>query len=252
MSDETERRGANGYEMSIHRTRQLDRYTAEALLSGVPAARRGAGRLGEHLAAAAAPGRPEELAGWPVVLAAFRAAHPQPVADQRRKPVIKTWLTKLLTVKAAAVLAVAATGGGVALAASSGTLPNPLADKPAVTPSTGHDTDRPGTAASHPGGKGPSALPSPSLVGLCHAYEAGAGADHGKALESPAFTALITEAGGKDKVDGYCKTLLATSPGNGSGPSAHPSGDSGDAGTQHPTGAPTEHPTGAPTSHPAH
>jgi hypothetical protein len=248
MSDEMERRGANGYEMSIHRTRDLDRNTAEALLNGVPAARLGAGRLGEHLAAATAPGRPEELAGWPAVLAAFRAAHPQPVADQRRKPVLKTWLTKLLTVKAAAVLAVAATGGGMALAASSGALPNPLADKPAVTPSTGHDSGRPGATPSHPDGKGPSALPSPSLVGLCHAYEAGAGADHGKALESPAFTALIIEAGGKDKVDGYCKALLATSPGNGAGPSSHPTGEPGDAGTQHPTA----HPSGAPASHPSH
>jgi hypothetical protein len=251
MSDETQRRGANGYEMSIHRTRQLDRDTAEALLSGVPAARRGAGRLGEHLAAAAAPGRPEELAGWPVVLAAFRAAHPQPVADQRRRPVLKTWLTKLLTVKAAAALAVAATGG-VALAASSGALPNPLADKPAATTSHGPDGDRPSGGPSHPDGKGPSALPSPSLVGLCHAYEAGAGADHGKALESPAFTALITAAGAKDKVDGFCTTLLAASPGNGAGPSGHPTGEPSDPSHTHPSSAPTEHPTGAPTSHPTH
>ncbi|HTI26571.1 MAG TPA: PT domain-containing protein [Kutzneria sp.] len=94
-----------------------------------------------------------------------------------------------------------------------------------------------------------SADPSPSLVGLCHAYTAGAGADHGKALENPTFSALITTAGGKDEVDAYCTTLLAASPAESAHPgqpSDHPSG----APTGHPTGDPTDHPTGRPSQQP--
>ncbi len=240
--------------MSIHRPRRIDRDTAEALLRGVPAARRRGGPLGEHLAAAAAPADPHELAGRPVALAAFQAACLQPATRQRRTSMMKTWLAKLLTVKAAALLAVTA-AGGVALAATTGTLPNPLTDTPAATPSAAHATGRPTTTPSHPGG-GPSALPSASLLGLCHAYTAGAGAERGKALTDPAFTALITAAGGAGKVDGFCKTLLASAPGNApshpSGPAdtTHPTGPPTSTPGQHPTGAPTEHPTGAPSSHP--
>src|SRR6266498_1956260 len=86
---------------------------------------------------------------------------------------IKTFLTKLVTVKAATVLAVGA-AGGVAVAA------------------------------------GTSAMPSSALVGLCRAYTAGAGSDHGAARKSPAFTALASAAGGADQVDGFCKALLAS------------------------------------------
>ena len=120
---------------------------------------------------------------------------------------IETALAKLLTLKVAAatVVAVAATGG-VALAASNGALPNPLRSN---TPSAGesaHPTARPSRSA---GGEHDAATPSPSLIGLCKAYTAGAGVNPGKALENPAFGALITAAGGRDKVDGYCVTALA-------------------------------------------
>jgi hypothetical protein len=142
---------------------------------------------------------------------------------------IKTALAKVLTLKAAAVLA-AVSAGGVALAASTGALPNPLDHSPSGTPASAHATANPGPANAH-------GTPSPSLVGLCHAFVAGAGADHGKALESPAFTVLITTAGGKDKVDAYCAALLASSE------PTHPTGAS------HSANAPTTHPTGPPTTH---
>jgi hypothetical protein len=240
--------------MNTHRSGQLDRATADGLLRGDLAVRRRAGRLGEHLAAAAAPAHPSELAGLPAALAAFQAAGRSPAIDRRRTSVIKTWLTKLLTVKAAALLAVTA-AGGVALAATTGTIPNPLSHPSGVTSSEdAHANGRPSTAPTHPA-KGGSAAPSPSLVGLCHAFTAGAGSDHGKALESPAFTALITAAGGKEKVEAFCKTVLAAPssdhPGNANHPSGHPSDNPGKDGG-HPTGLPSGHPTGPPSIHPSH
>ena len=150
---------------------------------------------------------------------------------------IKTALAKVLTLKAAAVLA-AASAGGVALAASTGVLPNPLDHSSSNPPASAH-----ATATSSHGPEGANGTPSPSLVGLCHAYTAGAGADHGKALDDPAFTVLITTAGGRDHVDAYCASVL-TSPGA--------SAESTDgAATPHPTGAPSTHPTGSATTHPA-
>ena len=44
--------------------------------------------------------------------------------------------------------------------------------------------------------------------------------DQGKALENPAFTALITAAGGKAKVDAFCVKLLAAAA---AAPKEHPS-----------------------------
>jgi hypothetical protein len=87
---------------------------------------------------------------------------------------------------------------------------------------------------------------------LCHAYRAGAKAEHGKALESPAFTALVTAAGGKSEVDGYCEGLTeASPPSHATGSSAaHPSAGRPDKGKDHPTGRPDTHPAGPPKSHP--
>jgi len=239
--------------MTSHRTGRIDRDTAEALLRGVPATRHAAGPLGAHLDAACAPGHPHELAGRSASVAAFRAAHQQPAAQQRRTSMIKTWLAKLLTVKAAALLTVTA-AGGMALAATTGALPNPLTDTPAATPSAAHATGRPTATPSHPDRR-PTAMPSASLLGLCHAYTAGAGADHGKALSDPAFTDLITAAGGTDKVTAFCASILASAAANAAShpaapaDTAHPTGTHG-PGDTHPTGEPTSHPSGPPASHP--
>jgi len=161
--------------MSTHRSSRLDRATAEALLRDDPGVRSGAGRLGEVLTASAAPGYPGELAGLPAALAAYQAAGADPVLHQRRTSVIRTWLTKVLTVKAAVLVAVTA-AGGVALAATTGTLPNPI--NHGTTVSASNKPDHPTPSAHRPDSPG-SAHPSPSLVGLCHAYTAGAGSDHG-------------------------------------------------------------------------
>jgi hypothetical protein len=155
---------------------------------------------------------------------------------------IKATLLKLLTVKAAVVAAVVVGTGGVALAASTGAIPNPLSNHPAPAASASESHPGAPDASARPG----NADPSPSLVGLCHAYMAGAGSEHGKALESPAFQALLTAAGGKDKVDAFCTGILASAKSD--QPTDHSTGQP----TDHPTGRPTDYPTGQPSTHPSH
>jgi hypothetical protein len=216
---------------------RLRRAAAEHLLDG--AVDGGPGPLAELLSAAAAPAHPGELAGRADAVTAFRAHHAA-VPAPRRGSMLKTALAKALTVKAAAIAAVAV-GGGVALAATTGVLPNPLSGS-SGKPSASHSAN----ADHSPGAKG---SPSPNLEGLCKAYAAKPEGERGKALQSPAFQALITAAGGQDKVTAYCTTLLPsakpTEPGGKpSGvPTAKPSGV--------PTVKPSEHPSG-PTATPSH
>ncbi len=138
-----------------------------------------------------------------------------------------------------AVAIAAAAGGGVALAASTaaGSPAGSGFERAAATASMGASTDAStdsstDTAASssaasssaagsgsssseagapsspaktdHPG----SATPSPSLKGLCTAFQAGATSNRGKAIDNPAFTALVTAAGGKDNLAAFCITLV--------------------------------------------
>lgn len=167
---------------------------------------------------------------------------------------IKSAVAKVLTTKAAVLAATATTvlGGGVVAAAATGNLPMGGSHGGAAG---GADSHNPSPARSHGPSDRPTsdethgtADPSPSMFGLCHAYTAGVADSSGKALDNPAFSVLIRNAGGKDKVTAYCTTVLATPPGN--APTAHPTGQSGDHGspTAHPTGAPGDH--GAPTTHP--
>ena len=240
--------------MSIHR-RRIDRDTAERLLRrDLAAALAGQDPLADLLAAAAAPARADELAGERAAMTAFRMAHRVPTTQPRSRSMIKTAIGKILTAKAAAVLAATAIGG-VAVAASTGNLPTQRdADaaaqssqraEPSLPTQASHATGRPstaGTSGDH------SAAPSPSLVGLCVAFSAAAGDNPGKAMENPAFTALFTAAGAKDKAAAYCTKLLASTPNQGTAGSStsRPSG----VPTTHPTGAPTSHASGAPSTHP--
>lgn len=148
---------------------------------------------------------------------------------------IKTAVLRLLTVKVAIAACATTAAGGVALAASTGTLPNPLNNHAAGLSSRDGAPGSEKSKSSHEGGRdedgkdanngnngnggrddaggkpgnGADASHAPSLVGLCHAYSSGNKAEHGKALDNPAFTVLITTAGGRDKVDAFCTTLLA-------------------------------------------
>ncbi|NUR50139.1 MAG: hypothetical protein HOV71_18600 [Hamadaea sp.] len=199
--------------------------------------------LADLLAAAAAPAHPGELAGRRATAEAFRA-HRDAVPQPRRRSMLKTALAKALTVKAAAIAAVAV-GGGVALAATTGVLPNPL------NGATGKPSASRSAKPSHsPGAKG---SPSPNLEGLCKAYAAKPDGERGKALESPAFQALVTAAGGLDKVTDYCVTLLPSA--KPTGPGAKPSTPTGGKPSTKPSGVPTVKPTdhpGAPTVTPSH
>lgn len=243
--------------MSANRSRRIDRHTAERLLRGEPDGAPEA--LSGLLAAASAPPRDGELAGEQAALAAFRTARLRPVPQSRRWSMVKTSLAKLTTVKiGVAAAAVLVTIGGVAFATAGGTLPDRGGTPPelptvATSPGPGEVSGKdPSTVPGGPpaatdkpkgdNGKSDSnPSPSPSLVGLCHAYTAGAGAEHGKALENPAFSYLILTAGGEDKVAGYCDNLLATRPGKPGPPEnkpAHPAGPGDTRPTDKPKDAP--------------
>jgi hypothetical protein len=251
--------------MSTQHRRRIYPEAAERLLADAAATPQQE-RVALLLAEMRAPAHKEELAGETAALAAYRAATLGPVRQPRRRSMLKTALAKLLTVKAAAAAVVAITAtGGVALAASTGVLPNPVSDRgaPAAKPSA-HATGKPSTAGAEKAG---SAAPSPSLVGLCQAY-AGAGDNKGKALESPAFQALIKAAGSKDDVADYCDDALAaheaerTTSGSAASarPSKAPAARTSAGPDDHPTGAPAtlptdgthSRPTAAPTAPPAH
>jgi hypothetical protein len=241
--------------MSTNLRRRLNRTTAEQLLRGRPASPLADGdALASLLVAAAAPAHDRELAGEADAVTAFREAHLSPATRPRRPLMSAT--TKLLAVKAV-LAAMGITGGGVALAAATGHLPSQFGGTPAAAGSA----HAPASATATPSASGspegnPTGSPSPSLRGLCQAFTAGAGNNPGKALDNPAFTALITAAGGKDKVAAFCTSVLAAKPGH--TPTPHPTGKPSSLPTQaqtaHPTGRPTTtpaaHPTGKPTSRP--
>jgi len=255
--------------MSTH-DRRPDRRTAEQLLDGAPAA--GGHPLNALLAAVAAPARDSELAGEHAAVAAFRAARLTSAAQPRRP-----LLAKLLSAKLAAVVAVLAVAiGGVATAAVIGYLPGPLGGNShvappsrtsdpttsaAIPPLTTHPTTTTTTAENgdNNAAGASSGTPSPSMTGLCKAFTAGAGSDHGKALDNPAFSALITAAGGRDNVDAYCADLLvgqqkkssATPPTTTTKEKDHGGQGHGPPSTHPEPGGP-DHPTGPPTTHPGH
>jgi hypothetical protein len=56
--------------------------------------------------------------------------------------------------------------------------------------------------------KARSGRPAPSHVGLCRAYRSKVGDHPGKALRNPAFTSLISAAGGARNIAPYCVRVL--------------------------------------------
>lgn len=194
------------------------------------------------LADAAAPAQEHELEGLSAALNAFCASRRTP----RRSPV-KT----LLAAKGVAAAAAAASIGGLALAAATGSLPpaaqnaaHDLVRAPAASSQSAASDNRTDAATQ----SAPSATPSPSMIGLCRAYSAGVATSKGKALDNPAFTALTTAAGSEDAVPTYCTTLLATEVGG--KPTALPTQAQGHKPSSAPTGPPATHPTGPPATHP--
>lgn len=222
--------------MNNHERRGLDAETADQLLSGSrrPA---GFGQLADRLSAASTAAFPGELAGEAAAVAAFRAAADvELVPHDRRSSMMKSAVVaKLLTLKTAVVAVAAVSVGGVALAATTDVLPNPLSPG-----SPSHSTPAP----TH--SNGPHATPSPSLVGLCTAYLAGAGQANEHVLDNPAFGALVDAAGGPENVAAFCgeRGVTAQPEPHGSRPTDIPSADPSQPATpSHPTGQPTGVPT---------
>jgi hypothetical protein len=133
--------------MNTRHPKRISRKAAEQLLDGAaglgrgnPRAPGGPDQLARVLAAAAAPGREDELAGEQMAVAAFEAGHLVPVASSQRGQMIKySTRVRLITGKvlAMSLLAAAATGG-VALAASTGSFsgPGPSSQTPGPAPSS--------------------------------------------------------------------------------------------------------------------
>jgi hypothetical protein len=157
-------------------------------------------------------------------------------------------IAKLVLVTTAGVAA----SGSIALAATQGSQPSePGRVLPTNAASQAQEHAAP-VLAEHPSGKpadagnsdathpAPHGSPHPNLNGLCHAWLAGAGAEHGHARSNPAFSVLVATAGGSDAVDGYCTTLL--------GSSSHPSGSDSDEPGETDSNEPPSHPNQS--SHP--
>jgi hypothetical protein len=178
----------------------LDPDTAERMLVGAvdPAdAPPGYAAVVRVLAAATAGPTAAELAGEEEVVAAFSAVR-RPLAPVRRKPV----LGSLVSVKALVAAAAGVVTIGTAAAAATGALPDRaqevahrlVAGVPAPAESV------------RPASSGPSSDAS-SNAGLCRAWAAGQGGEHGKKLDATAFRGLATAAGGAGEVAGYCSAL---------------------------------------------
>ncbi|MFD2420928.1 hypothetical protein [Amycolatopsis pigmentata] len=224
--------------MSGNRGRRLSRRDARRILRGDHTAAGPA--LRGVLAAASAPTDTGELAGERAAMAAFTASVPAGPATApmpggaRGSSKTPKWIGAITTRVAATVAAVVlVAGGGLAAVAATGGLPGHGDAPPRPAPTSvvpqPEDTTAPGGDATAPSGEagspapqptasagegGSDAIPSPSPVGLCHAYSAGA--DHGKSMDNPTFSALIAYAGGKDKIDSYCAAVLAApNPGDG-------------------------------------
>ena len=173
------------------------------------------------------PAQAGELPGEAAAVAAFRAArHSAPVAyaPARKRGRLLASLTTLLTFKTAAVALAATSVGGVALAASTGTLPTPHQHHspkvPVEQPRTTTVVPTPTAAALRDAAKTAAALDrenakagkdrTASFGGLCTAFAAG-NWDNSRAARNPAFARLVAAAPGGDVTD-FCAALASESP----------------------------------------
>jgi hypothetical protein len=187
----------------------------------------GYGGLARLLAAAAAPAAPEELAGEQLAMANFAAeVRSRPLILAPRRTAVPR---KVFSMKAAAAALVAMLSIGGVAAAAGGLLPgqaSPVADRAAATTGAGAAAHGLGKAAvASMGGTaqagsidgrgresavGPDATAA-ARAGLCQAWQASQAAENGRRMDSVAFQALVTAAGGADKVAAYCEDVAAGS-----------------------------------------
>jgi hypothetical protein len=192
----------------------------------------GYGGLARLLAAATAPAAPEELAGERLAMATFAAAmrSQTPTLVPRRTAVPR----KVFTMKAAAAALVAVLSVGGVAAAATGLLPgqaSPVADQAAATTAADAAAHGLGEAAAanlagtaqagSTAGQGRASAVGPDATaaaraGLCRAWQAGQGTDHGRRMDAVAFQALADAAGGADNIAAYCEDVAV-----GASPDAH-------------------------------
>lgn len=132
--------------MNIRHSRRISRNAAEELLGGhsVP----DQDSLTRLLAAAAASARDEELAGEAMAVAAFESDHLVVLATPQKER--KSMLAKLITTKFLVSSLAAFATGGVALAASTGTLPGSGSAPAATSTSITGQVQASGLASAEP------------------------------------------------------------------------------------------------------
>ncbi|MBT8228551.1 MAG: hypothetical protein HKP61_08185 [Dactylosporangium sp.] len=188
--------------MSANRAPQsIDAMTAERLLRGESVA--GHIPLARLLAAAGAPATPGELPGEAAATLAFRQASLTPVPSTRRSSMLKYAVAKFLTAKVAAVVLVTGGAGGVALAAGTGNLPDPVQRHlPGAAASASHGADasggpsRAGDQSAHP------------LRGLCEKYAKQDRERRQLALQNDGEFKQLTEqvrSRDREQVDKFCE-----------------------------------------------
>jgi hypothetical protein len=187
------------------------------------------------LRAASAPVQPGELAGEAEALRAFRTARSAEPAMSRRPSRRRGW-SRAIGVKVAAI-SLACAAAGVAVAASTGVLPNPITEPAGTVPApSSRPSADPGGSTSMPAASGASTAATPAadraaLAGLCQAYIAAGDRDPGQAVGGAGLAKLVEAAAGADRIVTFCDDLLTaqasptrTPPAHpSSGPSAHPS-----------------------------
>ncbi|MER7006693.1 hypothetical protein ABT297_27140 [Dactylosporangium sp. NPDC000555] len=177
------------------------------------------GRLGELLSAAAAPGRPHELAAEDAAVAGFRAAYRPAVRHRRRR---------LFALAVAGVAAVSI--GGTAFAATTGHLPAPVQawlggeETPPVHTSPTATPDRPRTTPGASTAPGPPSTPTPTStstptsaavppVEACQAFLAFRADPHAPPVTGEQRKELNRLSGGGEKaIQEYCNRLLGVAP----------------------------------------
>lgn len=236
-------------------TSDMDRYgpsidaeTAQRLLDGEVV---GPPRLASLLASVAyvrAQTPTSPLSGEERAVAAFRAARVTSASGRARVGHHEAgrrgaW-SRALAIKVA-VVAFVLSGGGVAVAAATGVIPNPLPlplHPPAPRSAGPQPGDRPdtpagprvssaGAGASGAAGPGTSASPlTADINGLCRAWPGDFSQDPSLAEHNPRYAGLIAVAGGVDKVTAYCDAYLAgRTPG--AKPTSSPDGRPSDSST---------------------
>ncbi|MEU1847202.1 hypothetical protein [Micromonospora sediminicola] len=134
-----------------------------------------------------------------------------PRGDTGRRPAQR--FAGLLGGKLAVATVLASLGGGVALAAATGSLPGPGGDRTPTDGASGGSRPVAGPLpTTSPGGRTgeptPTAADPLASARLCTAYHRLAEPERGRALDTPAFAGLVAAAGGPRRVPGYCADLL--------------------------------------------